>query len=356
MPADVAGVLGGRGRWAVVCGDALEFLRSLPDAAVSLVLFSPPYEAARTYGVGFRLRGQAWVDWIRPVVVEACRVSGGLVAVNAAGQVRKHRYSPVVEWLVADLTRLDGLCVGPSPYAWVRPGIAGSGSKNYHRRNWEPVYCFARPDRLPLSWSHNTAFGLPPRWAPGGEMSHRLSGGERVNQWGRHSAGVKSRKADGDRQDGDRPSHQFATKNAFGVSAKGAGNRRSEGDGERITSRKKTCRQPSGRMEETAYSPPVVANHGNVIRTGNGGNQLGHPLAHENEAPMNLAVAERFVCWYVPPGGVVCDPFAGSGTTCHAAVLHGRRFVGSDVRQSQVDLVRRRLLTITPSLFPEVPT
>ena len=41
--------------------------------------------------------------------------------------------------------------------------------------------------------------------------------------------------------------------------------------------------------------------------------------------------------------GLVLDPFAGSGTTGHAAILHGRRFLGNDLRQSQVDLSRRRL-------------
>lgn len=348
-------VLAGTALWSAEAADALAWLRGLPDRCVSLVLFSPPYEAARTYGIGCVLRGQAWVDWLRPVVVEACRVSAGLVAVNMASPVggRKncnHRYSGAVEFLMADLLRLDGLVCGPSPYAWVRPGIAGSGSKHYHRRNWEPVYCFARPDRLPLAWSDNTAFGKPPKWAPGGEMSHRLSSGERVNQWGRHSKGGKSKRADGTTQHGDRPSHLFTSKNAHGVNVKGAGNRRSQGNGERVLGTAPAS-GPNGDISTRPYGPPPIANPGNVIRTGNGGNQCGHPLAHENEAPMNLALAERFVCWFCPPGGVVLDPFCGSGTTVHAAVLHGRRAVGCDVRESQVELTARRMASITPNLF-----
>ena len=66
---------------------------------------------------------------------------------------------------------------------------------------------------------------------------------------------------------------------------------------------------------------------------------------------MSLAVAERFVCWFCPPSGVVLDCFSGSGTTCHAAVMHGRRFVGADVRESQVELCRRRMAGVTPTLF-----
>lgn len=362
-----ADVLTADAAWSVEPAEALAWLRGLPDACLSLVLFSPPYEDARTYGIGCRLKGQAWADWLRPIVVEAARVSAGLVAVNMAGKVRKHRYSGAVEFLVADLLRLDGLACGPSPYAWVRPGIAGSGSKKYHRRNWEPVYCFARPDRLPLAWAANTAFGRPPKWAPGGEMSHRLSSGERVNQWGRHSKGGKSKRADGTAQHGDRPSHVFTSKNAYGCNANGCGNRRSEGNGERVfnfkrpngtrVGRKQTVRDErtgGEQMTEQAYIPPVIANPGNVIRTGNGGNQLGHTLAHDNEAPMNLAVAERFVCWFAPPGSVVGDPFTGSGTTGHAARLHGRRFVGCDLRPGKggCETARLRLAGVTPALFP----
>jgi len=81
---------------------------------------------------------------------------------------------------------------------------------------------------------------------------------------------------------------------------------------------------------------------------------MGHDLAHSNEAPFPLKLAAFFVQSFAPPGGTVCDPFAGSGTTAHAAYEHGRRFVGCDLRQSQVDLTLRRLATVTPSAFNEV--
>lgn len=322
-----ADVLSGGRRWSCERADALAWLRTLPDGRCSVAVTSPPYESARLYGdAKCKLRGQAWVDWFRPIVVEMARVTAGLVCVNAAGQVRDHRYSPVVEWLVADLTRLDGLACGPSPYSWVRPGISGSGNKvsGYHRRNWEPVYCFARPETLPLKWHDQTAFGRPPKFGPGGDPLNRTASGRRVNQWGGNAASGGTRHPNGKRQRKFRPSHVVKT------TARGYG--------------------PDGDLKTGPYTPPVIANPGNVIRTGNGGNQLGHPLAHENEAPMNLALAERFVCWFAPPGAIVLDCFAGSGTTAHAAVLHGRRFVGCDLRQSQVDLCARRLSTVTPAL------
>ena len=91
----------------------------------------------------------------------------------------------------------------------------------------------------------------------------------------------------------------------------------------------------------------MCANPGNVVRTKVGGNQLGHPLAHRNETPYPLALAERFVRWFCPPGGTVCDPFSGSGTTGHAAIIHGRKFLGCDLRDDQVELTRQRLEEVT---------
>lgn len=44
-----------------------------------------------------------------------------------------------------------------------------------------------------------------------------------------------------------------------------------------------------------------------------------------------------------PPGSVVLDPFAGSGTTAVAAIRSGRRFVGIEKDPGYYDVARRRL-------------
>jgi site-specific DNA-methyltransferase (adenine-specific) len=64
---------------------------------------------------------------------------------------------------------------------------------------------------------------------------------------------------------------------------------------------------------------------------------VGHP------APFPLALAERVVRLYSYLGDVVLDPFAGSGTTCVAAVLHKRRYVGFDVNPAYCRLAERRI-------------
>lgn len=85
------------------------------------------------------------------------------------------------------------------------------------------------------------------------------------------------------------------------------------------------------------------ANPGDLISCPVGGQLMGSPLSHENEAPFPESLAEFFIKTYCPPGGIVLDPFGGSGTTIAAAIKHGRKFVAIDVRRSQFDLMVRRV-------------
>jgi DNA modification methylase len=48
----------------------------------------------------------------------------------------------------------------------------------------------------------------------------------------------------------------------------------------------------------------------------------------------------RLLC---PPGGVVLDPTAGSGTTGAAAVLEGRRFIGIELEPPYMEIAAARI-------------
>lgn len=82
---------------------------------------------------------------------------------------------------------------------------------------------------------------------------------------------------------------------------------------------------------------------------------MGANEAHNNEAPFPQQLAEFFVRSFCPPDGVVLDPFSGSGTTAAAAIANGRRAIGIDIRQDQIDLARIRLLGTPRPLWKESP-
>jgi hypothetical protein len=348
-------------KWRCDCADNLAWLAALPTGYAALTFCSPPYESQRTYGIGYKLRGQPWVDWMIPRVVEMCRVTDGLVCVNMAGPVRGHSYQPVVEWLVADLTRRHGLVCGPSPYVYYRSGIPGSGSKHYHRRDWEPVYCFARSECLPLKWSDNTAMGHPPKWAPGGEMSNRRSDGQMVNQWGmtvRPDGSLTSTDPGRDIEGGEqvrrsvKPSHRVLT---CGRSRRANGVKNRAGEPSAEERNPLPALANPGNVFQDRYTAEQVAallgEPNDVIRCTVGGNHMGDPAAHGSEAPFSERLVEFFVRSYAPPESVVLDPFCGSGTTVSVSFQWGRLGHGCDVRQSQADLAARRMRNAQPRLF-----
>jgi site-specific DNA-methyltransferase (adenine-specific) len=271
------------GSHSVIVGDCLEVLRAMPDSSVDLVLGSPPYECARTYGIEFKLKGQAWVDWMMERWAEFQRVSRGAVVMVVEGQTRGFRWTATPALLMADLHR-RGFNLRKPP-AFQRCGIPGSGGPDWFRNDYEFCVVTTRGGRLP--WSDNTAMGHAPRWAPGGDPSYRMPNGRRV--------------------------HKLHTK---------AG--------------------PSGKRQQ-GYNPPARANPGNVIACKVGGGLMGSRLAHENEAPYPESLAEFFIRSLCPPGGTVLDPFSGSGTTAAVALRHGRNAVSVDIRESQVNLTARRV-------------
>jgi hypothetical protein len=122
------------------------------------------------------------------------------------------------------------------------------------------------------------------------------------------------------------------------------------------TERHFSARRANGQRANETYAPPDLVNPGDVIdcRAVGGGN-MGHPLCHENEAPFAEQLAEFMIRTFCPPGGLVGDCFAGSGTTLAVAVACGRRAVGCDLRASQVELTRRRLLGVQLPLWSGEP-
>ncbi len=285
-------------RYIVHCGDCLAVMAAMEPASVDLVFGSPPYENARTYGIGFKLRGQEWVDWMVEVVRAGLRVSRGLVAFVVEGRTKKFRWSATPALLMADLHRA-GVHLRKPP-AFCRAGIPGSGGPDWFRNDYEFIVCATQGGKLP--WSDNAACGTGCAYPVGGAMSNRTQDGQRRNRETYVYRMQSRRKADGKR------------------------------------------------VKDGLYKAPRLANPGNLIHCKVGGGLMGSPLAHENEAPFPESLAERFVRSFCPPGGVILDPFGGSGTTMAVAMKWGRQAISIDVRESQVILHQRRTTEVAESM------
>lgn len=65
--------------------------------------------------------------------------------------------------------------------------------------------------------------------------------------------------------------------------------------------------------------------------------KVGHP------APFPLELPRRLIALYTFADDIVLDPFCGSGSTCIAAALNDRKYIGYDVKKEYLDLAERRI-------------
>jgi len=72
------------------------------------------------------------------------------------------------------------------------------------------------------------------------------------------------------------------------------------------------------------------------------------PFRGAHFATFPEALAERCVLSGCPEGGIVLDPFAGSGTTGVVALKHGRSFVGVELNPAYAEIAQRRINDVAP--------
>lgn len=283
---------------ALFAGDALRILKAMPPASVDLIFGSPPYEKARGYNGIKTFAGEDWIRWIIPICIEAARVSRGLVAFVVEGSVKDFDYSAAPCLLVADLKRMIR-CKSCGKVQ--RIGLCNC--ENYRDGRAFRI-------RKPLAYYRHGIFG-------GGGPDYLKNCWEPIIAF-----------------------TDFAVKRLPGANPTACGHPPKYPPGGNPSHRDKSGKRKSGKP----YHPPTLANPGNVINCGAvGGGHLGSDLSHEGEAPFPEKLPEFMIPTFCPAGGIVLDPFIGTGTTAAVAARLGRRFIGIDIQEDQIALTRRRL-------------
>lgn len=77
----------------------------------------------------------------------------------------------------------------------------------------------------------------------------------------------------------------------------------------------------------------------------------GSGRVHGAQKPLELC--QQLVRWACPQGGIILDPFAGSGTTIEAAVTQGYKAVGIELESSYCKVARNRVANCSALLRPE---
>lgn len=309
-------------------GDALDVLRALPDQSVDCAVTSPPYFGLRDYGVD----GQYGLESSPAEYVERMR--------EVFGEVRRVLADDGTLWLnIGDSYASSGGTSGVGPNATVgstlnqdetrtRPSSA-LPTKNLLGIPWRVAFAlqddgwvlrndiiWAKPNGMPesvrdrLSSKHEYVFMFskrPKYWFDLDAIREPLAYPEDhpKNSWAR------------DTKEADVPGHTMR-QHREGRPGKGGG----------------TNLRPTGRQHLTPDT--------------NGGRNPGdvwtiptQPFAEAHYAVMAPALAKRCVLAGCKPGGVVLDPFSGSGTTGMVAVQTGRKYVGIELSADNLDLSLR---------------
>lgn len=294
----------------LLLGDALEVLRTLPDASVDCIVTSPPYYGLRDYGTpgqyGLEDTPAAYVDQLRTVFAEARRVlaDDGTLWLNLGDS---YACPPK-----GSESKTDGLA-GRSNHGTTP---AGSGGKSGGG--------LAAKQLLGIPW--RVAFALQDDgwilrneiiWAKPNAMPESVT--DRLS--GRHEHLFMFSRSPRYRFDLD------AIREPHTAPERRAG------------SRAFRARDLNHRRTATgAYAGPDARgrNPGDVWEIAT----RPYPAAHFAVFPIDIPL--RCIKAGCRPSGVVADPFSGSGTTGAAARQLGRKYVGIDLNAEYHDLARDR--------------
>lgn len=284
----VSDVLEGFEQWSLTHGDCRPWLRTVPDASVDAVICDPPYaEVDRDYG---RLTEADWHTLMDDVVAQCRRVlkpTGSAVFILQPNSERVGRMRPWLWEFMAKWSRAWGMV--QDAWWW---NTAAMPTVHTHRTRG-----LMRPSVKACVW-----LGAPECFRAQDRVLWSA-----VDQHAADGSAARSARAVGDP-----------------VVASPSG---------------QTVRR--GRISDTArerggVTPYNVLPMPNTDSTSSGG-------AHDHGAATPAKLTAWWVRYLCPKGGVVLDPFTGSGTTGLAALADGASFLGCEGYAQHYETAASRL-------------
>jgi site-specific DNA-methyltransferase (adenine-specific) len=334
-------------RWQIKHADCLTALPTLDAASVDAVITDPPYginannmrwdrpstlDPARAPGrrAGSADPAAAFQAFSAQWSAEALRVlkPGGHLAAFAAPRTF-HLLARGLEEAGFELRDVLMWIQGQGyPATQVLPGGLGTGLKPA----WEPIVLARRP--LEGSIERNLAehgtgamnidacrVALAPQDCPGEVRTHKRIAANEKGRWPANLLLSHGRRCTSSRCERDCPIELLGERHRFFYTAKAPRRERDAG-----------CEQLPRRVVQT-------------FKIGAKNEQLcnANPVANIHPTVKPIELMRWLVRLLTPPGGLVLDPFAGSGSTGAAVVLEGARFFGIERERDYVPIARARI-------------
>lgn len=107
--------------------------------------------------------------------------------------------------------------------------------------------------------------------------------------------------------------------------------------------RNEGCEELDRKISARSCQAQAEAKRGNVVECEGGAFNKAR-LAHNHHPTVKPTDLMRYLCRLVtPPGGLILDPFMGSGSTGKAAMLEGFRFIGIEREAEYIEIARARI-------------
>lgn len=309
----------------IICGNALDELRKLPDASVQCCVSSPPYWGLRDYGhadqIGLEATPEEYVSKIVAVFREVRRV------LRADGTL----------WLnLGDCYATGAGKVGDHPGG----GAQGQKWRGGHEGKHGTVGPRTQPNRLPLP-------GLKPKDLVG--IPWAVAFALRADGWWLRAENIWAKPSPMPESVTDRTtrSHEqvfmlsksrryFYDADAIAEQAVG-GHRGSLFP----TARRLATKPDVGTKPRTEKETRNARSVWTIAAT---------PFDGAHFAVMPEELARRCILAGSGPVATVLDPFAGAATVGVVALKHGRSFIGIELNESYAQMARERIRADAPLL------
>ena len=318
---------------SIQCGDASFLLRSLPVDSIDLIVTSPPYYLQRGYngagmGAGHERSVDHYVDSLMDVFNEAVRVikPTGSIVFNIGDKYQRGSLL-LVPFRFALRASESEIVRLVNNITWVKTNPT---PRQFNRRlvsSTEPFFHFVKSSEY---YYDRDAFMAQERSVPKHKPTGRLGMKYRglidasalsdMEKEGAHKAlddvieQVKSSAI-----------HSFRMK-IRGVHAEAFGGQ--EG-GRKI------------QMEKLGFT--IIRIKGKPMKKDVINSTVESIPGLKHDAVFPLSLIRELIRLLCPVGGVVVDPYIGSGTSAVAAKLEGRKYIGIDIDPSYCDLAIRRV-------------
>lgn len=317
----------------IQCGDSAFLLRQIPDASVDLLVTSPPYYMQRHYNMAGMTVGNEgcvdeYVDSLMEVFTEAVRVvkpTGSLVY-NIGDKYVECSLLLVPFRFAIEATKKNSVRL-VNNITWVK---ANPTPRQFTRRlvsSTEPFFHFAKTSDY--YYDRNSFFEkkIPnnshkPTGRLGEAYREKIENSD-MSREQKENANIALDEVIAEVHAGEIQSFRMKIK---GVHAEAFGGQ--EG-GRKI------------QMERNGFT--IIRLHGNSMKRDVMESPVESIPGLRHCAVFPQAIIQEVIKLLCPPGGIVLDPYMGSGTTALAAISEGRDFIGIDIDPDYCGIARERI-------------